>query len=85
MSFTTKIDLFSNYLSNPEKIDVSWETQMALKVNKYISVNINTHLLYDYDIKIEKDDNDNGIIEADEIKDRMQFKEILSIGFSYKF
>ncbi|MGE4287244.1 MAG: DUF3078 domain-containing protein [Salinivirgaceae bacterium] len=85
VSFTTKVDLFTNYLKDPERIDVSWETQIALKVNKYITVNINTHLLYDYDIKIEKDENNNGSIEADEIRDRVQFKEILAVGFSYKF
>lgn len=85
VAFTTKIDLFSNYLKDPQRIDISWETQIALKVNKYINVNINTHLLYDYDIKIEKDENSNGSIEADEIKDRIQFKEILAVGFSYKF
>lgn len=85
VAFTTKIDLFTNYLKDPQRIDVSWETQIALKVNKYITVNINTHLLYDYDIKIEKDENNNDIIEADEIRDRVQFKEILAVGFSYKF
>jgi hypothetical protein len=85
VAFTTKIDLFTNYLKDPQRIDVSWETQIALKVNKYITVNINTHLLYDYDIKIEKDENNNDIIEADEVRDRVQFKEILAVGFAYKF
>jgi hypothetical protein len=37
VSFTTKIDLFSNYLHNPQNIDVSWETQIAFSVNKYIA------------------------------------------------
>ena len=52
VSFTTKIDLFSNYAHNPQNIDVSWETLIAMKVNKYISVNFNTHLIYDDDILI---------------------------------
>lgn len=76
VSFTSKIDLFSNYLNHPEKVDVSWENLVVLKVNKYVSVSFNTHLLYDYDIKIEKEG---------EVKDRIQFKEILGVGFSYKF
>jgi hypothetical protein len=83
VSFTSKIDLFSNYIHNPQNIDVSWETQIALKVNKYISVNINTHLLYDDDIAIAIDKNNDGII--DESGPRVQFKEILGAGFSYKF
>ncbi len=83
VSFTTKIDLFSNYLHNPQNIDVSWETQIAFNVNKYIAVNVNTHLLYDDDIKIGVDTNGDGIIDA--IGPRTQFKEILGIGFAYKF
>lgn len=83
MSLTTKADLFSNYLKNPQNIDVSWETQIAFKVNKYISANLNTHLLYDDDIKIAVDKNNDGIIEAS--GPRVQFKEILGVGFSYKF
>jgi len=51
VAFTTKIDLFSNYANNPQNIDVSWETMIAMKVNKFISVNFNTHLLFDDDIK----------------------------------
>lgn len=78
VSFTTKIDLFSNYLNNPQNIDVSWETLIALKVNRYISVSINTHLIYDDDIKIP--------VEGLETPGpRIQFKEIFGVGFSYNF
>jgi hypothetical protein len=86
VAFTSKIDLFSNYAENPQNIDVSWETQIALKVNKYISVNINTHLLYDDNIKVPFDKNGNDIIEAGEsVGSKIQFKEIVGVGFSYKF
>ena len=72
VAFTTKLDLFSNYLKNPQNVDVSWETQIAMKVNKYISVNLNTHLLYDADILYEGGPA------------RVQFKEILGVGFVMK-
>jgi len=88
VSFATKIDLFSNYLKNPQNIDVSWETLIAMKVNKYISVSLNTHLVYDDDIKIAVDRNDDGIIDAAELASkgsRIQFKEIFGVGFSYNF
>ena len=87
ISLTTKIDLFSNYAHNPQNIDVSWETLIAMKVNKYISVNLNTHLLYDDDILIRIDRNDNGVLSdpVDLPGKRIQFKEIFGVGFSYKF
>lgn len=83
VALTSKIDLFSNYLKDPQNIDISWENQIALKVNKYISVTLNTHLIYDNDILIPIDTNDDGI--ADKNGPRTQFKEILGVGFSYKF
>jgi hypothetical protein len=86
ISFTTKIDLFSNYADKPQNIDVSWETLLAMKVNKYISVNFNTHLIYDDNILIPIDRDKNGLFESDEIPGkRAQFKEILGVGLSYKF
>ncbi|MBK7625790.1 MAG: DUF3078 domain-containing protein [Bacteroidales bacterium] len=86
VSFTTKIDLFSNYAHNPQNIDVSWESLIAMKVNKYISVNFNTHLIYDDDIKIQFDKNGSGVIEDGEgVASKVQFKEIFGVGFSYNF
>lgn len=86
VTFTTKIDLFSNYTDKPQNIDVSWENMIALKVNKFISVNINTHLLYDDNIKVPFDKNKDGIIQPGEaIGSLVQFKEILGVGLSYKF
>ncbi|MFH0843209.1 MAG: DUF3078 domain-containing protein [Bacteroidota bacterium] len=88
IAFTTKIDLFSNYLKNPQNIDVSWETLIAMKINKYISVSLNTHLLYDDDIKMAVDRNDDNELDAAELAapgSRIQFKEIFGVGFSYNF
>jgi hypothetical protein len=86
VSFTTKIDLFSNYLDKPQNIDVNWETMIAMKVNKYITVNFNTDLVYDDNIKVPFDKNNNGTIEQGEsVGSKIQFKEILGVGLSYNF
>jgi hypothetical protein len=80
VSFTTKLDLFSNYLKNPQNIVVNWETLIAFKVNKYLVVNFNTQLIYDDNIKIHFDKNDPNATGP-----RIQFKEILGVGFSHNF
>ena len=86
VSFTTKIDLFSNYQEKPQNVVVSWETLIAMKVNKYLSVNFNTHLMYDDKIKTPFDINGDGTIQAGESHGaKVQFKEILGVGFSYNF
>ena len=71
----TKVDLFTNYLENPDKVDVNWDLLINFKVNEYISASLITQLIYDYDIKFGPD--------ADEA--RVQFKELFGIGFTYTF
>ncbi len=83
ITLQTKLELFSNYLETPQNIDINWETLISMKVNKLISATLSTHLIYDDDIEITIDKNDDGII--DERGPRIQFKEVLGVGFSYKF
>lgn len=81
LRFENKLDLFSNYSDHPERVDVNWEMALDMKVNKYITANISTHLIWDYDTKF-KETNDLGVEEETE---KVQFKELISIGLSYKF
>jgi hypothetical protein len=83
ITFQTKLDLFSNYLHNPQNIDVSWECLLSMKVNKFISATLSTHLVYDDDVDIAVDNNDDDV--PDEYGPRVQFKEVLAVGFSVKF
>lgn len=82
--FTTKLDLFSNYLHNPQNIDINFETLINIKLNKFLSAVITTSLIYDDDIKIGIDTNNDGIIDK-EVNSKIQFKEVLGIGLSYNF
>jgi len=83
IGITTKLDLFSNYLKNPQNIDINWETLITMKINKYIALSISTHLYYDDDIVIAIDKNKDGVIDSR--GPRLQFKQILGVGFSYRF
>ena len=83
VSITSKLDLFSNYKNNPQNIDVSWETIIGLKVNKFITTTITSHLIYDDDITVSIDSNNDGVI--DDSGPRTQFKEVIGVGFNIKF
>lgn len=74
ITLTSKLDLFSNYLHNPQNIDVNWEVLVALKINKYLSANVSTHLIYDDDIVL-----------PDQTGPKVQFKELFGVGLSYNF
>ncbi len=77
----TKLDLFTNYLKDPQYVDVNWEVFLMMKINKYLSVNINTLLIYDHDIQIGKDTNGDGT--PDNFAPRVQFKELFGLGLAF--
>lgn len=81
--FQSKLDLFSNYLKNPQNVDMNWENQLNLKVNKVISASIFVHMIYDDDINVAVDRNDDDVIDGK--GPRLQLKEALGIGVSYSF
>ncbi|HQH40240.1 MAG TPA: DUF3078 domain-containing protein [Bacteroidales bacterium] len=85
VNLQTSVDLFSNYIKNPENVDVNWQILLGMKINKYLSANISSQLIYDDDIKIGKDENNDGTIDPSEKKPRIQFKEAFAIGLAYKF
>ncbi len=75
IEFNSKLELFSNYLNHPERVDVDWQNLLVLKVNSWLNANLSTHLIYDYDVPFY--DEFNQKIEGSKI----QFKEVLAIGF----
>lgn len=81
--FQTKLDLFSNYLETPDQIITNWETLTTFKVNKYLSATLATNLIYDHNISIPVDSNNDGTPEK--TGPRVQFKQVLAIGLAYKF
>lgn len=81
ITFQTVLELFSNYMNNPQNIDVNWSTLTTFKVNKFISATLATQLIYDDDIKVLRTSGDQkGTVGPD-----VQFKQVLGVGFTYKF
>jgi hypothetical protein len=84
VNFATKLELFSNYLKDPQNIVVNWENILGMKVNKYLSASVTTNLIYDNNIPVPVKRVENGV-EVMGTGPRVQFKEVLAIGLSYKF
>jgi hypothetical protein len=76
--------LFSDYLKDPQNIQVNWEMLISMKVNKFISASISTNMIYDHNIPVPVEREINGVKVAG-TGPRLQFKEVLAVGFSYKF
>ncbi len=75
--FTSTLALFSNYMENPQNVDVDWKVLINMKINDYLSANLNTHLIYDDDIAYIDEEGEHG--------PRVQFKEVFGVGLTYKF
>jgi len=85
MSVKTSLDLFSNYLKDPQRIDVLWQTDIGWELVKNISLNLHTELFYDYDVRVQYDANKNGIYEEGELARKPSFTEALLIKYNYIF
>ncbi|NQU52024.1 MAG: DUF3078 domain-containing protein [Bacteroidetes bacterium] len=77
VDFSSKIDVFSNYMHNPQNMDFNWEILLGMKVNEYLSATINLLMIYDDDINVPKEDGTIG--------PGIQIKEVFGLGLSYKF
>lgn len=77
VTLTSSLGLFSNYLENPQNVDVDWKLMINMKINDYLSANLNTHLKYDDDIAYRDETGEHGA--------KVQFKEIFGVGLTYKF
>lgn len=80
ISFMTRGDLFSNYLRNPQNMDVTWETLWTFKVNDWFAATFNTLLIYDHDTNLPKTDADGNAYTGP----ATQFKQTLGIGLTWK-
>lgn len=71
-------DFFTPYNSVFGNVDVNWDLLISMKVNKFLTASVNTTLKYDDDVKIKRADGTTG-------GPKVQFKEMIGVGFAYNF
>ncbi len=79
----SRVELFTSYVKDFGNIDINWQNVLIIRVNKWISVNYSSQLIYDDDVEIEIDSNNDGIV--DKVGPRIQFKSILAAGLLFQF
>lgn len=74
----SRLSLYKDYLNGPaQNIDIDWQTNIGLKVTKFISANVFVHLIWDYDVDTNP--------ELAGVQRALQFKDVIGVGFSYSF
>jgi len=76
ITYSTRADFFSNYVDDPQNIDVFWTNALHLRVNRWLLVNYNFDFIYDDDVKLFGVDNN---------KAAAQLRSQLGVGFQAKF
>lgn len=84
---STNMFLFTNYLKDFGNIDVRWDTNLRVMANKWLSVNINTNLVYNphIDLPTLRDTNGDGVKEEVGSGPKVQFMQSLGVGLGLNF
>ncbi|MGB7529204.1 DUF3078 domain-containing protein [Sphingobacterium cellulitidis] len=77
ISLENILKLYSNYLEDPQNVDVDYLANLNLQVNKFITVNAAVQLIYDDNVNVPKSDGTKG--------PGLQVRQILGAGVTYKF
>ncbi|MBN1387349.1 MAG: DUF3078 domain-containing protein [Bacteroidales bacterium] len=89
INLVNNVRLFTNYIHNPQNIDIDWELIATAKLNWFTDLRLNTHLIYDDDTLIPvKDDDGEQVLNQDGTPKKVpmiQFKEIIGISVIFRF
>jgi len=80
-----KLSLFSNYLDNPQNLDLDYQIDFTMKINKYFQTTIHLHFLYDDNVDVPVYEYISGTKTQVGTTKKLQFKEMLIFGFIYTF
>lgn len=85
IKLSSSIRLYTDYINSFGNIDVDWEVNLDMKVNKFVKATLGSHLRYDNDVKVESKrneiTNEELVIEGPSV----QWKQILGVGIVIDF
>lgn len=83
IQMANKLILYSDYLNNYGNVDVDWEINFDLTINKYVTANVGSHFIFDDDVKRKEDIDNDGTLDI--LGPKIQVKQLLGVGFLYNF
>jgi hypothetical protein len=88
VDMNNKIQLFSNFISEPQNIDIDWEMIATTSLNWFTDLRLNVHLIYDDNTLLPLFENGEPVLGTDgkqKMAPMVQFKELLGVSFVFKF
>lgn len=88
VTIINRLQLFTNYINNPQNIDVDWEMIATASLNWFTDMRLNTHIVFDDDTRTPVLDKNKQLVMVDgkaKTSARVQFKELLGLSFIFRF
>jgi hypothetical protein len=89
LTIVNRLQLFTNYIHNPQNVDVNWEMIATAKINWFTDVRFNTQLIFDDDTKTPLYYKNKQPVLGPDGKQkktaRIQFKELFGFSFVFRF
>ena len=88
ITLTNRLQLFTNYINNPQNIDVDWELIAVANLNWFTELRFNTHLIFDDDTRTAVSEGGIPVMNPDGTEKktaRIQWKEMMGFSFIFKF
>ena len=80
IKLNSRLRLYTDYLNSFGNVDLDWEFNLDMKVNKYVQATLGSHLRYDNDIKAEVEKNEMTNEEVVIEGPKLQWKQLLGVG-----
>ncbi len=88
LSMSNALRLFSNYIDNPQNVDVDWEIGIEKRINWYSTLRLNLHLIYDDDVRFPVfDDKGEPVLLPDgspKKSPKLQLNQLLGLTLSMR-
>ena len=87
VNYSTRLDLYSNYLNEPDHIDILWDNIIAFKISEALGGSLGVTMVYDHDVpgQYVEDTDGDGINDQRGSLGWTQLKQVLNLGLQYKF
>jgi hypothetical protein len=89
LTVTNRLQLFTNYINNPQNIDIDWEMIADMNLNWFTNLRLNTHFIFDDDTKTPLIKGGVPVLMEDKKTPkktaRAQFKEMFGVSLVFRF
>lgn len=89
LALTNRLQLFTNYIDNPQNIDIDWEMIAVYNLNWFTDLRLNTHLIYDDNTRTTLMRGGAPVYLEDGKTEkktaRSQFKELFGVSLVFRF